>query len=223
MRQKGESPYWIVRLMRGHLRLWMAMVLAVIAYLVLPQDWRPITRMLIGWDFGAIFYLIAVTVMMARASVSDIRHHSEAQDEGALGLLLITVTAAMVSLGAIFAELATAERNGQGYGLYVGLAIATVVLSWMLIHTIFALHYAYEFYGDDDCFGGLKFPDDDNPDYWDFVYFSFVVGMTFQVSDVAVTNKLLRRMVVIHGAVAFFFTTAVVALTVNLAASIVQR
>ena len=99
------------------------------------------------------------------------------------------------------------------------LAIATVILSWAFIQTIFALHYAHDFYGKGQRANGLKFPGDDKPDYWDFVYFSFVIGMTFQVSDVAVTNKWIRRSVVAHGVLSFFFTTTVVALTVNMAAS----
>ena len=99
------------------------------------------------------------------------------------------------------------------------LAIATVILSWAFIHTIFALHYAHDFYGKGQRATGLKFPGDGQPDYWDFIYFSFVIGMTFQVSDVAVTNKWIRRSVVAHGVLSFFFTTTVVALTVNMAAS----
>ena len=126
--------------------------------------------------------------------------------------------AAMASLGAIFAELATSGDEPPGLWPHL-LAIATVVLSWAFIHTIFALHYAYDFYGEGKRANGLKFPGDDKPDYWDFMYFSFVVGMTFQVSDVAVTNKWIRRLVVLHGIVSFFYTTAVVALTVNMAAS----
>ena len=124
----------------------------------------------------------------------------------------------MASLGAIFAELASEGDVQPGPWSYT-LAIATVVLSWAFIHTIFALHYAHDFYGKGQRATGLKFPGDDKPDYWDFMYFSFVIGMTFQVSDVAVTNKWIRRSVVAHGILSFFYTTTVVALTVNMAAS----
>ena len=88
------------------------------------------------------------------------------------------------------------ERTDPHYGIYVALAIGTVVLSWTFIHTIFALHYAHEFYGAGAHKNGLRFPGDGQPDYWDFIYFSFVIGMTFQVSDVAVTHKSVRRTVV---------------------------
>jgi uncharacterized membrane protein len=160
---------------------------------------------------------------MARGSIAHIKRQAAAQDEGAVALLALTVAAAAASLGAIFAEFAAVERSNPHYGLYVALAIATVVLFWAFIHTIFALHYAHEFYGEHDRANGLKFPDNHTPDYWDFMYFAFVIGMTFQVSDVAITNKWIRRTVVIHGALAFFFTTAIVALTVNIAASVMQR
>ena len=105
----------------------------------------------------------------------------------------------------------------------MALAIGTVVLSWTFTHTIFALHYAHAFYGEHLRKSGLKFPDDDDPDYWDFVYFAFVIGMTFQVSDVAITHKSIRRLVVAHGALSFFFTAAIISVTVNIAASIIQK
>jgi uncharacterized membrane protein len=223
MSPKTDNSPRIVRLARTHLRLWFSVALAVAGIAVLPGSWQFATRLLIGWDIGVLLYLVLVAVMMARSTLTDLQLHAAAQDEGARALLALIVIAAMASLGAIFAELATIDRSDPSYGLYVALAIGTVVLSWTFTHTIFALHYAYEFYGDRNCANGLRFPDDDKPDYWDFIYFSFVIGMTFQVSDVAVTNKLLRRMVVAHGALSFFFTTAIVALMVNIAANVIQR
>ena len=223
MNTKPNNSPRIVRLARTHLRLWISVALGVAIMAALPATWRFATRLLIGWDIGVLLYLVLVAAMMARSTVTELRLHAAAQDEGARALLALIVVAAMASLGAIFAELAAIDRVDPGYGRYVALAIGTVVLSWTFTHTIFALHYAYEFYGDRNCANGLRFPDDDTPDYWDFIYFSFVIGMTFQVSDVAVTNKLLRRMVVAHGALSFFFTTAIVALTVNIAANVIQR
>ena len=107
--------------------------------------------------------------------------------------------------------------------IYAALAIGTVVLSWTFIHTIFALHYAHEFYGEGRHRNGLHFPGEGQPDYWDFVYFAFVIGMTFQVSDVAVVHKSVRRLVVVHGVLSFFFTTAIIAMSVNIAAGIIQK
>jgi len=184
----------------------------------------PITRSLIGWDTGVLLYLVTAAIAMARCStVAAIRKNAAEQDEGAFAILVLTVAAAIASLGAIFAELATLERGAPSYPFYIALAIGTVILSWAFVHAIFALRYAHEFYGDHAQKNGLKFPDDDQPDYWDFVYFAFVIGMTFQVSDVAITHKSIRRLVVAHGALSFFFSTAIVAMTVNIAANIIQK
>jgi uncharacterized membrane protein len=109
-------------------------------------------------------------------------------------------------------------KQQEAGGFSIALAIATVILSWIFIHVIFAFHYAHEFYGEakGGRKGGLSFPDDNRPEYWDFVYFSFVIGMTFQVSDVQVTSKVVRRVVMLHGMVSFFYNVAVLALMVNI-------
>lgn len=216
-----ESSRWIDRVARGHMRLWISLALGIAAYAVLPGSWKLVTRILIAWDTAVLCYLVAAAAMMARSPVSEIRRHSEAQDEGAFAVTVLTIAAAGASLGAIFAELASVRGTQQGFGPYA-LAIVTVILSWTFTHTIFALHYAYEFYGEGERANGLKFPDGGKPDYWDFIYFSFVIGMTFQVSDVAVTNKWIRHSVAVHGALSFFFNTAVVALAVNIAASAIH-
>jgi len=218
---KDKTGLWIARFARGHLRLWISIALGAAIFALTPASWRPETRLLIGWDIGVVFYLSVVAVMMARASVTHIKYHADLQDEGAFAILLLTVAAAVASLGAIFAELAAIDRSQPGYGLYVALAVATVILSWTFTHTIFTLHYAYEFYGTGKRTRGLDFPGDQRPDYWDFVYFSFVIGMTFQVSDVAVRHKKIRRTVVAHGALSFLFSATILALAVNVAASLV--
>ena len=223
MNAKAKRLTWILRVGRAHVRLAISVVLGLGAIFLLPGNLSATTRMLIGWDIGVLFYLGAAAVMMSGSSTAAIRRNAAAQDEGAFALLVLTVAAALASLGAIFVELAAIDRNDPGYGLTIALTIATVVLSWAFAHTIFALHYAHEFYGEHSRADGLKFPGGGEPDYWDFVYFAFVIGMTFQVSDVAITDKHVRRTVVVHGALSFFFTTAIVALTVNIAANVMQR
>src|SRR4029453_8050715 len=146
--------------------------------------------------------------------IEVIRRRAAVEDEGQWAILVLTVVAALASLAAIFAELGSAGRRpGQ-----VAPAAVTILLSWAFIHTIFALHYAHEFYDETDG-GGLIFPGKDAPDYWDFIYFSFVIGMTSQVSDVGITSKRIRRTAAAHGIVSFIFNAALLALTVNIAAS----
>ena len=151
--------------------------------------------MLIGWDIGVALYLVAASIVDdARAATSTHPQRRAAeQDEGAFAILLLTCAAAIASLVAIFAELGDVEAHRhRSYGAIVALAHRhrRAVLGFM--HTIFALHYAHEYYGErsDGKIGGLNFPGDGKPDYWDFLYFSLVIGMTFQVSDVAVTSKV---------------------------------
>jgi uncharacterized membrane protein len=216
----------IVRISRAHPRLMTSIAVGVAAYALLTMMAGQLaltTRLLAAWDVGVLLYLVWLATMMAGSKQTDIAKHADAQDEGEFGILILTVIAAMASLAAIFVEMAATDRTGARYGFEVALAILTVVFSWAFIHSIFALHYAYEYYDDAECAGGLKFPDDDKPDYWDFVYFAFVLGMTFQVSDVAITAKRIRRVATVHGVLAFFYTTAVVALTVNLAANFMQK
>jgi len=220
MTAKTPQHSRMIRLLRSRPRLWISIALGVVCYGVATAfdgNMNMITRILFGWNIGVLFYLCAVSLLMARSTTTEIRRHAAGQDEGAVTILVLTIAAGIASLGAIFVEVGNAQTTAA-YGLYAAHGVVTIVLSWAFIHTIFALHYAHEFY-DEEGGGGMKFPDDDEPDYWDFIYFSFVIGMTFQVSDVAVMNKGIRRTVVSHGALSFFFTTAIIALTVNIAAT----
>jgi uncharacterized membrane protein len=225
MSTKAKRPTWIVRVGMAHKRLLVSAAIGIVTiFVVRATGQHLVTSMLIGWDTAIAIYLAAAALMMARCStVAAIKRNAAIQDEGAFAILLLTVAAAIASLGAIFAELAALDRASPSYALHIALVVTTVILSWTFTHTIFALHYAHDFYGEASRSDGLKFPGNAQPDYWDFVYFAFVIGMTFQVSDVAVTNKPIRRMVVAHGALSFFFSTAIVALTVNIAAGLFQK
>jgi uncharacterized membrane protein len=221
MSTKAKRPAYLVRVGRAHIRLLASVVIGIVTMLLAPTS--AITRMLIGWDVGVTVFVASAALVMAHcASTAQMKRNAAAQDDGAFAILILTVAAGIASLAAIFAELATIERADPNYGFYLALAGATVVLSWIFIQTIFALHYAHDYYGGRSK-GGLRFPDESEPDYWDFVYFAFVIGMTFQVSDVSVTQKAIRRMVVGHGVLSFFFATAIVAMTVNIAAGIIQK
>jgi len=185
-------------------------------------NWRPVMRGLVGWDIGIGLYVILAVEMMLRADVHQIRRRAATQDDGAIVILVLTVATALASLLAIVVLLGTSAAGGaHRRSIDLVLATITIGLSWLFIHTMFALHYAHEFYGDSvGPAGGMAFPGgDEEPDYWDFVYFSFVIGMTSQVSDVAITNKPVRRTVTAHAVVSFAFNVALLALTVNIAAS----
>jgi uncharacterized membrane protein len=220
---KQRAPR-IVRIVKLRPRLFIAAAVGLAAigvlFLLCP-DWRTPTKLLVGRDSGLTLYRVLSTDMMVRADMSHIRSRAAMQDEGAIALLLLPVAAAIASLVAIFAELATA-KGSTNYGWHAALAVATIALSWTFIHVLFALHYAHDYCGSGNRANGLIFPGKDKPDYWDFAYFAFLVGMTFQVSDVQVSHRLIRRLVVTHGALSFVFNTAILAVSVNLATSAIS-
>src|SRR5437867_976972 len=211
----------LLRVVRGRPRLFTSLGIGVLVTAALAQltHWRPATRALIGWDVCVGLYLVLAAHLMFTSTVEHIRLRAAQEDEGQSAILVLTVAAALASLAAIFALLGSSTGAGATrQPPHVILATVTILLSWAFIHTIFALHYAHEFY--DESPGGMAFPGSDmEPDYWDFVYFSFVIGMTSQVSDVGVTTKQIRRTVAAHGVVSFVFNAALLALTVNIAAS----
>jgi uncharacterized membrane protein len=204
----------IVRIVRARPRLFLAVLLAVVLAVLLPADWRVATRVLVGWDAGVAFYLIGAFMLLARSDVARIRRRAAIVDEGRIAILVLVVGAAVASLGGIVAQL-----GGERAAGHLAFAMVTILLSWSLVQLIFALHYAHEFYAAKPRGGGLSFPGGEEPDYWDFLYFSLVIGMTSQVSDVAVTGRTIRRTVAAHGVVSFLFNAALIALSVNIAAS----
>jgi uncharacterized membrane protein len=204
----------ILSVIRARPRLFIAAGLGIVLGLLLPVQWRASTRGLIGWDAGVAFYVIGAFVLMGVADIARIRRRAAILDEGRLAILVVVVGAAVASLAGIVAQL-----GGERGAAHLALATVTILLSWTLVHVIFALHYAHEFYAAKPRGGGLTFPGGEEPDYWDFLYFSLVIGMTSQVSDVAVTGRTIRRTVAAHGVVSFLFNAALIALTVNIAAS----
>jgi uncharacterized membrane protein len=210
----AKRPPRILRFVRARRRLTGSIVVGLVAFFLLPQSWMLVTRLLVAWDVTITLFLILAYVMMWRTDMSHVKRNAVTQDEGRFSILVVTATAAFASLVAIIAELSGAHGNPP----VLIFATATIALSWAAVHTIFALHYAHEYYHGGKA-SGMIFPNDDKPDYWDFVYFSFVVGMTAQVSDVAVTDKVVRRTVTAHGIISFTFNTALLALMINIAAS----
>ncbi|MCC7346131.1 MAG: DUF1345 domain-containing protein [Variibacter sp.] len=211
----------VSRAVRLHARLIAAALVGAALALALPAQWPASTRLLAAWDCGIALYLALTAILVVRADVSRLRQRAAEEDEGAIAMMVLATLAALASLGAIFAELAAAKGRPGAFAPHVALAAVTIALSWLFTHTIFAQHYANDYYGGADGeIGGLQFPGQDRPDFWDFLYFSLVIGMTSQVSDVAVTSARLRRTVTAHGVLSFVFNTTIIALTVNIASSI---
>ena len=211
-----------LRIIRTRPRLFLSTVLGLATFVAvtIAFDWRLATRLLVAWDAGALCYLMLVASLAARSDTHRIRRRAGLQDDGQIAIMVLTVAAGMASLAAIFAELGQTPTNPR-LPIHLILAAATILLSWAFIHAMFGVHYAHEYYGNgrDHRIGGMTFPEDTEPDYWDFAYFAFTIGMCAQVSDVTVSSKSIRRTVLVHSVLSFIFNAALLALTVNIAAS----
>ncbi|MDR3468937.1 MAG: DUF1345 domain-containing protein [Xanthobacteraceae bacterium] len=202
-----------LRIVMARPRLFLSLLVGVVAFVLQPHVMRIATRLLVSWDLCVALYLALVYTTVVTGPEA-IRRNAARMDDGRFGILVLTSVAAFATFAAIVTEL------GGGHRSYYSLVLAmgTIALSWAAIHTTFALHYAHDYYRSDPP-GGLLFPSDSAPpDYWDFVYFSFVIGMTAQVSDVGVTDKIIRRTATAHGIASFVFNTALLALTINIVA-----
>jgi len=205
-----------IRAVYARPRTFLSLAIGIVTFFLLPSALRPVTRALLAWDVLIAVYLLLVYTMVFRSGLSHIRRNAVLQDDGRFLILLVTAVGAFASIAAIVFELGASHNAPQ-----LALATVTIALSWAGVHTTFALHYAHEYYRGATP-GGLQFPSGDqreSADYWDFVYFSFVIGMTAQVSDVGITDKTIRRTATVHGIISFIYNTALVALMVNIAAS----
>ncbi len=203
-------------------RLTLSVLLGCALFLLLPANWRAETRALIAWDFAASLYISLFFRLAHSSSPEIIQDRAKAQDDGAVLTLILSLLAAIMCFVAIAFELAgakSAEGNNKLYHLM--LVAGTIPIAWTFIHTMFALHYAHEYYDEDlDGDNGLEFPGNAAPNYWDFIYFSFIIGTSGQTADVSVTSQSLRKLATIHCVLAFFFNITMLGLTINVASSL---
>jgi uncharacterized membrane protein len=206
-------------------RFLLCVILGLAMFALLPAAMRLPLRAAIAWTIGVAVFLALSFLAVGDGSPGKLRRRARLLDQPRWAILAIIIAAAAVSLFALGFTLQKEEgESGTQIAIRVIVAGLTVAASWTLAHVTFALHYAHYYYGDGpkpgaaDDRGGLLFPGDEDPDYWDFLYFAFVVGMTCQVSDVQVTSRAMRRLTLAHGVLSFLFNTVIVALAVNLVA-----
>lgn len=213
----------ITRFVVGRRRLLSSFGAAAIVLLVLPDRISTPTRFIYAWDLATFLYIGATLFVIAGSTVSTCRERAALYDEGDWIILLLVIGSAAASFVAIFAELAALAGKRDTLGTSLILTALTVALSWTFTHLVFALHYANVYYRpDDNGPGGLNFPGDREPDYHDFLYYAFVIGCAAQTADVATTSPAMRRLSLIHGIVAFAFNTAILALAINVGASLLN-
>jgi uncharacterized membrane protein len=220
---------WLGRLRRPRLTSGLLVGLAVYALLfsVTGLSWR--LRFISAWDVGVSFALVALFLGLRKSPAEAMKRNALRQDTGKWVVLVLALVAATASLVVIAAEMPLVKNaGGLEQVARVIFVIYTIVLSWAFIHTVFALHYAHDYYMDADLSGPtpssesqrLIFPGGQMPTYGDFLYFSFTLGMTFQVSDVQIADSKMRRVAILHGATGFFYSTGILALMINLVAGL---
>lgn len=223
----------LFRSLEAHQRLLISFGVAVVAFFAQPVWLHIQTRLVIAWNLGSMCFLALTWGIILTASPEQTNQSATNQDQSGAAILTLVLIADTVSLGAV--GLNTGVPKGEVSHLTMDIvghlivSIVAIICSWLLVHTMFTLHYAHRYYragllnksADSDEAGGLDFPGEEPPDYLDFAYFSFVVGMTSQVSDVQITSPSMRRLALIHGVLSFAFNTVILALSVNIIAGLV--
>ncbi len=213
------------RLHSAHKLLICAVIAVIVFFVVNIQHLDVLTHIMIGWDTFSLCMIIMSWISFFITNSQQIRQQASAQDSSRVLIFITVLISTFASFLAVLLLIISKKQFKDTEALHLIIAIGGMLFSWLLIHTIFTMRYAHIFYGDHEekpntHAGGLEFPDDKKPDYLDFAYFSFVLGMTFQVSDVEVTSKRLRRLVMLHGILSFGFNTIMIALTINVIAGL---
>ncbi len=218
-----------LRILHGRLRLFLSALAGIVAGALLPAHIHEITRALAGWNVAVLLYLASSARLIGASTPGAIRRNAQFQDEGRLTILIVVVATACASMGAIVAELAPMRAASDWEKtLHVGLAALTMLDSWLFLHLSFAFHYAHEYYlerrqhpeAEPRERGGLIFPDGNPPDYLDFLYFAFVIGVATQTADISTASRAMRTAALVHGILAFFYNTTILALAVNIASGL---
>lgn len=222
---------WIAKQDARH-RIVISLVLASVVWLALSHNLQSSTRCIITWDSFAIATLVLAWLTIVTTPPDKLRARAQQQDLSHILIfifVLVTACAGLFSVGFLFfSKQAFAEPSH--FWIHLVASLIAVICSWMLVHTVFGLRYAHTYYGDPDGplgpmphAGGLEFPGDREPDYVDFAYFSFVIGMTFQVSDVVITSRDFRKLALVHGMLSFGFNTVILALALNTVSTVLGR
>ncbi len=214
------NPGFMLRQLKAHARILAAVAVGVIVWFV-ARNFLPTTRFLIAWNVAIWLFLALVMKMMSTATVADLRKRAGLEEEGRFATLGLVTIATVVALIALGVELADALQSSTNKPLRIAIALAAIFGSWFFVNVSFALHYAHEVYRTKQSVGALDFPNEKEPDYWDFLYFAMVLGTTFQTSDVEIRSRALRRTAMAQGVLAFLFNTAIITLTVSVASKLI--
>lgn len=218
----------ILRHIRARQKLFSAIAIGMVFYFLIPLARDTSTRLLIAWNIAAGCFLIMTIAVMIRSDDADMQRQAQQTDEGRLLVLLSAMVAAAVSLAAVVVEMSRLKEGaGADAGFFIGLSVTTMFVSWSFIQVIFTEHYAHEYYmqasgrrkskaGE----AGLGFPGEQKPDYLDFLYFTVTIGVANQTADIAIRSRLMRILVLVQSVISYFFNAAILALSINIVATI---
>jgi len=224
-KKKGSN---IFLRMRPLTRLMISLLLATIVFLLIMNlDLAVLVKIMIAWAAFALSFIVTSWIVFFMRTTTEIREHSREEDGSRLYVLLLILLTSFASLFTVLLLMLSGTAKDAPQIIYIPVAISGMLFSWVMVHTIFSFHYAHLYYANDTNdptkhAEGLEFPKEKKPDYIDFAYFSFVLGMTFQVSDVDITSRIIRRVALFHGMLSFALNTFVVALTINLIAGLMN-
>ncbi|MEI9910977.1 MAG: DUF1345 domain-containing protein [Bacteroidota bacterium] len=213
---------------RMHLkhRIFISLFIALLAFLLVFQtNLDRLVMAMIVWNAFAFSFIGTSWLVFFTRTSAQMRVRARQEDGNRVFVFTVILISSFASMFAVLLLVLSKDAGGTPRIIYVPVAVATMLFSWIMVHTTFCFHYAHLYYDDAEedteiFAGGLDFPNEKRPDYMDFVYFSFGVGMSFQVSDVDITSRTIRRLVLLHGLLAFGLNTFVVALTINLIAGL---
>ena len=205
-------------------KLIICLIIGAAVYLILDvKNIDSLSHLMIGWDTFSLCMIVMSWITFFITNSKQIREQSKVQDPKRSIIFIIILISTFASILAVILLIVAKKEGNSGASWRLPIAVLGMLLSWFLIHTVFSLRYAHIYYGDHKTkpnthAGGLEFPGDEMPEYLDFAYYSFVLGMTFQVSDVQITSKRFRNLALLHGLISFSFNTIMIALTINLIA-----
>ena len=222
---KEHSHHWSENL-TGPKKLIVSVVITSLTYGLLSlTEIETVSRVILGWDVFCIVMLTFSWILFTRTSSNDLCVVVEKQDDGVKVIFLIVTIGIFFGVFGAIALILEGTEASTNKIIHTFISLSPVILSWLLLHTMFTIRYAHLYHDHNRLdtgsnIGGLEFPMDEDPDYLDFAYFSFVIGMTFQVSDISVSSKAIRRFVLMHSLISFVFNTIIVALTINILAGL---
>jgi uncharacterized membrane protein len=211
-----------IRSLHRHLRIWIALIVGLALFFLLPRSWPFNSRMLVGWDCGVTLFLVTLCLWMRHLTPEQISSHYNEEDPSGPVILVVTVAAALLSLLAIIQPLATLRHVPSGQRVWhFALAALTLIDSWLLVPAMFTMHYADMFYSAPTRDRPLSFPRTEMPTFWDFAYFSFTIAAASQTADVSTTQVSIRRVVILHEILSFAFNVAILGFAINITAGLI--